>query len=270
MIKLTAETGLSHVLKPTMFPDGTSQVWKLPDEILESRELEITWNFESEREMIDLLSLRRLLSTQAVDLHIPFLPYARQDKEVSNSSTFNLVVLAELINSLGCRSVTSVDVHNPVVTAELIKNFQNVPVNELINRVVIEIDADYVVYPDKGAFVRYGDRKYGINQCAQEIICEKVRDQSTGDITGHRVISISCPLTRGYLNTILIVDDLCDGGATFISVAKLLREQQNVGKINLFVTHGVFSKGREHLLNNGISNIYTTNSLTKNVEGYQV
>jgi len=269
MIKITTETGFTHTLRPTLFPDGTSQVWKLPTEILESRELEITWNFDDEREILDLLSLRWLLPKQSWDLHIPFLPYARQDKTVSNTSTFNLVVLADLINELGCNEVTSVDVHNPDRTTSLIHNFKNIEVTALQELIIRENNIDLIVFPDLGAAGRYNAYS-ALNRPV--IICDKVRDQSTGNITGHTMLSASAATKDAPWN-FLIIDDLCDGGATFISVTRMLRDvytPDQVGNINLFVTHGVFSRGRQHLLNNGITKVFTTNSLTKNGDGYQV
>ena len=44
----------------------------------------------------------------------------------------------------------------------------------------------------------------------------------------------------------LIVDDICDGGGTFIPLAKKLK---NAGAktVTLYVTHGIFSKGLDPL-----------------------
>jgi len=261
MIKL--KTYLSeHILTPTIFPDGTSQVWKLPAEVLESKDLTVVWNFEAEREIIDLLSLRALLPTHDIHLHIPYLPYGRQDKDVNNELTFNLVVLARLLNSMNLDKVTSVDTHNPEVAEELIDSFVNIKVETLHNRLVDAIRPDIVVFPDMGASQRYKTNR-------PKIICRKSRNQSTGAITGHEIYEeSSIGLEPG--NQLLIVDDICDGGATFISVAKMLHEDTKDLKIDLFVTHGIFSKGRQHLLTNGINAVYTTNSLLKNKDGYEV
>jgi ribose-phosphate pyrophosphokinase len=69
---------------------------------------------------------------------------------------------------------------------------------------------------------------------------------------------------------VLIVDDICDGGATFIRAARALRAIEPDVEVGLCVTHGIFSKGRQHLLDNGIDKIYTTNSLLKNDGNYEV
>lgn len=57
-------TGFTHEVKPTMFPDGTSQVWKLPHEQLKGACL-IVWHFENEAELIHLVQLIRVMNCAA-------------------------------------------------------------------------------------------------------------------------------------------------------------------------------------------------------------
>jgi ribose-phosphate pyrophosphokinase len=284
MIELITATS-RFVLKPTIFPDGTSQVWKLPEDVLRASNVNVTWRFENEREIIDILSLNKLLKNQLGTLHIPYMPYARQDKIISNTSTFNLEVMADLINSMnasksystsysmGFTSVTSVDVHNPSKTEDLINYFTNIEPNDFHAQVISASEPDTLVFPDHGAASRYKNNPE-LKKFAS-VICDKTRDQLTGQITGHEVAyQISPSHAAGGKSTankrFLIIDDLCDGGATFISVAKMLRTIDPNINIDLCVTHGLFSKGREHLLTNGINKLYTTNSLTQNGDGYDV
>lgn len=265
--------GFQATVTPTIFPDGTSQVWKLPKGITESYNGAVDWHFESEREILDILSLRKLLHWQDLDLYVPYLPYARQDKEVSNSATFNLEVFADLLNQAKFTSVYSFDVHNPARTERLIHNFFSQSAHGFHIETINKSKPDYIVFPDAGAAERY---LQGLDHLPK-VVCDKTRDQLTGEITGHKVLyqdayvsNLTAPPAIPEGARFLIVDDLCDGGATFISVAKLLRELQPSAVVDLCVSHGVFSKGREHLFTNGISNVYTTNSLTKNGDGFNV
>jgi ribose-phosphate pyrophosphokinase len=57
----------------------------------------------------------------------------------------------------------------------------------------------------------------------------------------------------------VIVDDICDGGRTFIELAKVIIAQNQEAKIYLVVTHGIFSAGFSELTNY-FDGIYTTNS----------
>jgi ribose-phosphate pyrophosphokinase len=254
-----------YVLTPTIFPDGTSQVWKLPEYILnDDLPLDVIWHFDSEREIIDLLSLKKLLGPEReVNLHIPYLPYGRQDKDVKNDCTFNLAVLADLLNSAQFNTVSSVDTHSTPAAIKLINNFTNVPVTRIHMTVIDAVRPDFVVFPDKGAKDRYSAKIRGVGI----VTCDKVRDQSTGNITGHTLLQ---DMQFSIGTKFLIVDDICDGGATFISIAKMLYDRVTNVHVDLFVTHGIFSKGKEVLHNSGIKNIYTTNSLTKNDDGYEV
>jgi ribose-phosphate pyrophosphokinase len=44
--------------------------------------------------------------------------------------------------------------------------------------------------------------------------------------------------------TVLIIDDICDGGKTFLELGKKLKEL-GAKSVLLHVTHGIFSKGRD-------------------------
>jgi ribose-phosphate pyrophosphokinase len=57
----------------------------------------------------------------------------------------------------------------------------------------------------------------------------------------------------------IIIDDIIDGGQTFINIAKELKSKPLKGKIYLIVTHGIFSKGFAEL-SQYFDGIYCTNS----------
>jgi len=262
--KIVAFQGTKVNIKPTVFPDSTTQVWKLPEELLES-ELRyvhvIDWRFEAEREIFDLSNLVLLLWERAelyaptIHLYVPYFPFARQDKEVSNTTTFALTAFMAMLNTIRVNTLITVDAHNPVAIKNKIKNIKyfNIQATEMHRELMAKIQPDLIVFPDHGAAQRY---EVSIHQ--RQISCEKKRNQETGEILGHTLGKEPNYLKPGH--KVLLLDDLCDGGATFISVAKALREVEKDITIHLFTTHGIYSKGREHLLKNGIDHLYCTNS----------
>lgn len=75
----------------------------------------------------------------------------------------------------------------------------------------------------------------------RDVFCaSKIRDSKTGKITD----TTFHDEVKG--RKVLIVDDICDGGRTFIELGKLLREKQ-AETIYLYITHGIFSKGLQAL-----------------------
>ena len=115
---------------------------------------------------------------------------------------------------------------------------------------ILEINnMDYIIAPDNGAVKKAS--KIAEKFKLPLITCLKERDLATGHITKYRILdSIEKP------GKALIVDDICDGGATFNILAKSLKEDTPVTEISLYVTHGIFSKGLDKLFEN-IDNIYS-------------
>lgn len=236
----------------TIFPDNTSQVWKLSEEILKKTNVTITWKFESEEEFLHLAQLKCLLDKYGIksNLKLTYLPYARQDKEVSNDRTFALRPFAKLLNSLSFEEIFIMDPHSNVALELINSSVAEFPELELAS-VFHETKFDLVCYPDKGAVEKYSKIYDFIfvdeNMC---ISGEKIRDQQTGQITNYQLIGDA----KG--KTVLIVDDICDGGSTFIHLSKALYEA-GAKEVNLFVTHGIFSKGLQVLKDAGIKRIFT-------------
>ena len=120
-----------------------------------------------------------------------------------------------------------------------------------INKILKDLNIDLVFYPDEGALKRYSNI-YGfiIPYCS----ATKVRDHLTGNITS---MHVSTDETHLHAKRILMVDDICDGGQTFIMLANEFKRKGAL-EVNLFVTHGIFSKGTEVLKKAGISRIFTS------------
>lgn len=260
-----------ETITPTIFPDGTSQVYNLKILPKEINGCIIKWNFESEAEFIHIAQLKTLLDKNhnyGTILELPYLPYARQDKEVSNESTFAKKTFCNLLYSLDFKKIITYDVHSNtgynIMNSELWENRKA----EHIHKVIEASNPDVIFYPDGGALDRYSNMFLGYHRTINMLpkaYGTKVREQSTGNILSYEVINHKSLFDKN----VLIVDDLCDGGATFIEAAKKLR-LLGANNIDLCVSHGIFSKGRSHLTENGIRNIYTTNSLIKNANGFEV
>ncbi len=185
-----------------------------------------------------------------VNLDIRYLLGARMDRAIDTLSPFTLSTVARLLNGAGFSRVRILDVHSEVAT-RLIRNSVNVLPVAVVNQVLTVLMPTSFVIPDKGAEAR-GAEFYKRTPFPLNIVYgQKHRDMATGALSG---FSIQNPTYVG--SSALIVDDICDGGGTFVGLAKELRVA-GAQKVYLYVTHGIFSK---RLPLEGIDRVFTTDS----------
>ena len=199
----------------------------------------IDFEFESNEEIVELLLVADAIKRSGGILNtltIPYLPYARQDRVANEGEALSLKAIADIINSLNARQVVVYDPHSDV-TGAVINNFSPVTQDEIF----IHFFEDFKIGPCKLVACDAGAQKkiYKLAKLLQaEVIpCDKRRDTLTGEISG---VVVHAEDLTGV--TCVMVDDICDGGRSFVEVAKGLREK-NANKVILMVTHGFFTKG---------------------------
>lgn len=172
-----------------------------------------------------------------IELFSLYVPYARQDRYCEKGEAFGVKAFSRLLNALGFSRVVIADPHSEVTPA-VITNLDVIPQHEIAFHMLgwkLRMENFELVSPDGGALKKIF--KLGTQMNLKVHCADKIRDTATGDIIR---TDISVQDFQGA--NLMIVDDICDGGRTFIELAKVLRER-NAGKIELFVTHGIFSKG---------------------------
>lgn len=222
------------------YPGGEVQVRLLPEAIAQAKisdHLFLTAKITDGNPMpLALLTdaIRSVKRMQFQALHLPYLPYSRADRRFVDGDCKGLKVFADVINDLSFDSVYTLDVHSD--KAEMyVRNLVSCDALPYIEKVREYIGENTVILlPDAGA-KRYLE---GLGTVPY-LQCSKLRDPKTGKLNGFSVPSAE--ELNAYKN-ILIVDDICDGGGTFIGIAK---ELHKTGAYNLFlyVSHGIFSKG---------------------------
>lgn len=146
------------------------------------------------------------------------------------------------------------DVHSSVAPA-CIKNLNSFPNSEFVYNILAEKKDFVLICPDKGAVEKMYDVAKAINYKKEIVICSKHRDIATGNIVSSDIGN----LVDLQGEDAYIIDDICDGGKTFVEIANKLK-LLNPGEINLIITHGIFSKGFDELCYY-FNNIYCTNSV---------
>ena len=208
---------------------------------------DVVFDFEHEGEIFHLMQLARLIrhsnAPRDVNLHMPYLPYGRQDKQVSNETTFALEVFTDLLRLLRFTKITTLDAHSNKSDHTV----ESIYPEKEINLALKHSKAEAVAFPDKGAQTRYVTE-------LPFVIGDKVRNPETGYIEKYGLVNSEVIKLDGQ--KILIIDDICDGGMTFILLAKELYKK-GAGEVYLYTTHGIFSKGIKPLHEAGIKRIFT-------------
>lgn len=252
--------------KLNKFPDGQQNTVIDPSDVLPGNEVLIKTRLRNFLDLEVLLCATASLRELHVDnifLYITYFCGARSDRKFQEGGNNYLKsVICPIINSQGYRAVTVLDPHSDVLEACL-TNFSRQDATPIVNSIVQGLsEPPVLVAPDAGAAKRVGNlaTRLGIKEV---VTASKSRDVVTGAITGTHIEGVE-PTKDD--KTYLIVDDICDGGRTFIELAKAIRSKREGGQgkttIRLFVTHGIFSAGLEPLRAH-IDHIHTTNSYSE-------
>lgn len=247
MIEITNFSGERIEFTTWKFPTGETG-FKLtnPDDISNAI---VTMTYENNEDIfLTLFAVNALRELDAnVCVYVPYLPYSRQDRVCHKGESFSLNVLLDMIESSGVQFVTD-DIHNPQ-SLSLCENLSNCPQSKLSSHLP---KFDMIIAPDKGAAFKIMENQQ-VREGTPVITLNKQRIGQDVVYMNHEFDTIK--------GDVCVVDDLCDGGGTFISLAKMLKETQpNIKSLSLYVTHGFFTKGidviKQHYNNVYVYNLY--------------
>jgi len=201
--------------------------------------------------LVAIDALRRA-GIKKIKLILPYFPAARQDRVMVVGEALTVKVYAEIINALDLEELIIFDPHSEVTPA-LLNNCTVINNHGFIQAIISDLSKDLLlISPDGGALKK-------IHKLAQQLknydvlACGKTRNVETGALSGFTV-----PAENLAGRPCLIVDDICDGGGTFMGLAQELKKK-NAGELYLAVSHGIFSRGTDEL-NKHYEKIYTTDS----------
>lgn len=195
----------------------------------------------------DLLNIRAAADIcQHARFFVPYLPFGRADKPRDGIEA-NVAQLAVDVLGGGYGNIVTLDPHSAVsaelphyTCADFVRYALQGPPN---------IKADLaagvtVVVPDAGARAKAATYLHWFG-VAKVVLASKRRDPDTGALSG---FELDGGVGRG---PVVIVDDIIDGGGTFVGLADLIRQSPGfVGETRmiLIATHGLFTRGADLLL----------------------
>ena len=253
--------------KVTPFPDGQQQVVLM--ESVSNCSIEIVSRLNNWRNLelitCTVADLRRM-GIKEISLYAPYILGARSDRKFEKGGNNYLKdVISPAVNILKLDKITVLDPHSDCLEMGLdnleIENnvkFAGWAIQDIIKETILgggkESDI-CVISPDGGSRKKIYDTLQGIGFEGELILAEKHRDVKTGKLTGFTV-----PLTDAQKGKpLVIIDDICDGGGTFIGEAEVADKNGHAAAKYLVCTHSILSKGTADLTKH-FDGMYTTNS----------
>lgn len=251
-IMFTGVDGFRRIVEKVSLYSDTTPMIKMEnfDEIVEEADTVIL-KPSSLSSLVEGLFLVDAINYQGGQLDylvLPYVPGARQDRtNEAGDVLFTAKSVADMINARGFSRVVILDPHSPVTT-ELIDNVRVYPLEKVADKMWAGYDG--IIAADEGGRERAETFAKAMN--LPIFYGRKHRDVETGKLSGFDVDV----LTRG--GYYLVVDDICDGGGTFIGLGNQINNEQGA-YADLYVSHGIFAKGYVDLLHT-FEHIYTTDS----------
>lgn len=165
---------------------------------------------------------------------IPYMPFSRHDRKSDCLDSMPISMVKEILAPV---HVLTIDPHSDV-TGSWFPNYPQSEVVKLFEEKGIFGGDGIVVIPDAGAT----KKAYSWLNGREYVQCLKKRDFKTGKLSGFEILDPG--LVHG--RHVVIIDDICDAGGTFLGLAELLLSA-GAASLRLGVTHGLFTKGLEEL-----------------------
>ena len=249
-----------------IFPDGESKVTlqKIPKKsvilVVQSTYPPVDTNL---LQTLSIISQVRKISSRTFAI-IPYMGYARQDKQFLSGEVITMSVVAKMLQSAGAKKVIVVDIHSNTALNHFNIPTENVSaIPELANYFKkLNLKNPLVVSPDMGGSSR--SKKFASLLKTDFIVLKKHRDRKTGSV------SIQTAKMDVQGKDLILVDDIISTGGSIIKAAQFLKKQK-CKRVFVACTHGLLVDGAEKKIRKaGVSRIISTNTIPGNTSKVDV
>lgn len=191
---------------------------------------------------------------------IPYMGYARQDREFLPGEAVTMKAVARALGALGASKIITVDIHSRAALRHLGGRGVSVSAMPALSRRLrrMKLERPVVVSPDAGGRERAGALAGLMG--ADRAALEKKRDRRTGKTTtGGRDTGVSG-------RDAVIIDDMISTGGSVEGAARLLKKQ-GARRIVAACTHALLvGDARARLGRAGVSDVVSANTVSGTVD----
>ena len=244
-----------------VFPDGESKI-TLKGKLSKSKTIVVQSIYppvdSNLIQALALISKAKEYSTEVIVV-VPYLGYARQDREFLPGEIVTMKVLGQLFKGAGASKIIVVDIHSKIGLKHFKIKSENLSAIPDLARYFkkINLKNPLVVSPDQGGKERakeFADR-FG----SGFIALKKQRDRKSGKIQ----------IKTGVLDEVIgrdliLVDDMISTGESIIKATEFLRKQK-CNRVFVTCTHALLMNNAEKKIKKaGVAKIISTNTIPGN------
>jgi len=240
-----------------VFPDGESKITinKFPKKniviVVQSTYPPVDSNL---LELLSIISKVQKFSSKVYAV-IPYMGYARQDREFLGGEIVTIGVVGKLLKAAGVKKVLTVDIHSKLALKELKISSENVSAMDVLVKHIkkIKMKDALVVSPDLGGQERA--KKFASLLKTDFIVLKKHRDRKTGKVN---ILSGKVGVKNRDL---ILVDDMISTGGSIVKATQFLKKQK-CRRIFVACTHALLvNDAAKKIKNAGVSQIISTNTI---------
>ena len=201
------------------------------------------------------ISKAKEISSEVIAV-IPYLGYARQDREFLSGEIVTMKVLAKLFKGVGASKIIAVDIHSVIGLKHFTIKSKNVTaISDLVKYFKkLNLKDPVVVSPDQGGKDRAQEfaKEFG----SEFIALEKKRDRKTGKV---QIKTKNADEVMG--RDLILVDDMISTGGSIINATQFLKKQK-CKQVYVACTHALLMNNAEKKIKNaGVTKIVSTNTI---------
>ena len=240
-----------------VFPDGESKITligkisKKKSIVLQSIYPPVDTNLV---QVLSLITKAKENSSEVIAV-IPYMGYARQDREFLPGEIVTMKVLGKLFKSAGASKIIVVDIHSSIGLKHFSIKTKNVTaIPDLVGFFKkLSLKNPLVVSPDQGGKERAKEFAKEFN--SDYIALEKTRDRKTGKV------KIKTKNLEVENRDLILVDDIISTGGSIIKATQFLKKQK-CKRIYVACTHALLMNDAEKKIKKaGVTSIISTNTI---------
>ena len=249
-----------------IFPDGESKITFRPIPkksiilVVQSTYPPVDTNL---LQLVAIISEARKASSKIYAI-IPYMGYARQDKQFLSGEVVTMSIVAKMLQSAGVKKVIVVDIHSNTALNHFKIPKENVSALPELAKYFkkLKLKNPLVVSPDTGGSLRA--KKFASLLNTDFVTLKKSRDRKTGKVQ----IQSSKVDVQG--RDLIVVDDIISTGGSVIKATQFLRRQK-CKRVFVACTHGLLVGDAERKIKKaGVSQIISTNTIPRSTSKVDV